>query len=316
MRKILLITLIAASLPISAGVQADVIIKMKSSGKMMGMMEMEITGTEYVRADRSANEDITKMTGGMVAMFGGDEGTEMRDIQVYRLDKGVSWDIDLDEQSYRETPLDVYKQVMEEQAEQGDDDMMGEAEKYDWTINVETKDKPVDINGFKCKGIIATANGVSKENPEEKTDLYFEYWYAEDVKGYDELNEYRKAFAEATGVDVMAAQEGVGSMFAKFDEQFEEMFAKMEEAEGYPIKTIITIKGSGGQMEDTGDMPADDENMPPGMMEMMKGMMGGEESEDGMKTVFSLTTIVESIEEKSVDDSKFEIPEGFTKSEY
>jgi hypothetical protein len=301
---------------IAVGAQADVIVKTKSSGKMMGMMEMEMTGTEYVRGDRSASEDITRMTGGMVAMFGGDEATEVRDLQIYRLDLGLSWDIDLDNKSYKETPLEVYREIMEGQAEQGDDDMLGEAEKYEWTVDIKTEDKPVNINGFSCKGIIASAKGVSKENPEEKTDLHFEYWYAEDVKGYDELNEYRKSFAEATGVDVVASQEGVGSMFAKFDEQFEQMFAKMHETEGYPIKTIINIKGSGGQMPGMGETQMDEESMPPEMMEMMKGLMGGEESEDGMTTVFSLTTIVESIEENPVEDSKFEIPEGFTKSEY
>jgi len=289
---------------------ADVVIKMKSTVNTMGVMNADVEGVEYIRADRNAVESTIKMTGGMLAMLG-DMGA-MKNINIDRLDKGVIWEINPKDMTYSEKPLASLKQEYEDESKKGQDDMLGEAEKYEWTIEVKTEDTPVNISGFKCKGIIATAKGVSKENPTEKTDLLFEYWYAKDVDGYDELMEYRKNYASATGMDVIQSQKEIGQVFSRFGDEFKEMFAKMEQAEGYPIKTVINVKGSQKLTQEGEDEEIDEKNVPPGMMNMMKGMMGGQEkSADGMTTLLSVTSIVESIKEQPVADGQFEIPEGF-----
>ena len=310
MRKVsfFLAAFLIISLAAIAG--ADVVIKMKSTVNTMGVMNADVEGVEYIRADRNAVESTIKMTGGMLAMLG-DMGA-MKNINIDRLDKGVIWEINPKDMTYSEKPLASLKQEYEDESKKGQDDMLGEAEKYEWTIEVKTEDTPVNISGFKCKGIIATAKGVSKENPTEKTDLLFEYWYAKDVDGYDELMEYRKNYASATGMDVIQSQKEIGQVFSRFGDEFKEMFAKMEQAEGYPIKTVINVKGSQKLTQEGEDEEIDEKNVPPGMMNMMKGMMGGQEkSADGMTTLLSVTSIVESIKEQPVADGQFEIPEGF-----
>jgi hypothetical protein len=301
---------------LAAAAAADVVIKTKSTMNTMGFMSADVTGTEYVRADRNATESTTKMTGGMMAMMGGDKAS-IKTASINRLDKGLIWELNAKEMTYSEKPLASLKTDYEEEGEQGQDDMLGEADKYDWTIDVKTEDTPVDISGFKCKGIIATAKGVSKEDPTEKTDLVFEYWYAKDVDGYSELKEYRKNFAAATGLDIVQSQKDAGEIFTRFGDEFKDMFARMEKAEGYPIKTVITVKGSKKMMmQGEADEGMDEKNMPAGMAEMMKGMMGGQEkSEDGMATLLSITSVVESIMKQPVDDSQYEIPEGYSKED-
>lgn len=309
-----LVAALIVGLAVIAG--ADVVIKTQSTVNTMGWMKADVTGVEYIKTDRNATENTIKMTGGMMAMMG--DTPIIKDINIDRLDKGVIWELDSKEMTYSEKPLASLKQEYAEESQEGQDDMLGEADKYEWTIEVKTEDTPVDINGFKCKGIIATAKGVSKEDPTEKTDLLFEYWYAKDVDGYDELMEYRENYAAATGMDIIQSQKEIGQVFARFGDEFEEMFAGMEKADGYPIKTVINVKGSQKMTEEgeADDEEMDKKGMPPGMMDMMKGMMGDKEkSEDGMTTLLSVTSVVESIKEQPVDDSQFEIPEGYSKED-
>jgi len=316
-RRVSLFVSFTVIIGLAAIAAADVVIKTQSTVNTMGWMKADVTGVEYIKSDRNLTENTIKMTGGMMAMMG--DMQTMKDINIDRLDKGVIWELDSKEMTYSEKPLASLKQEYAEESQKGQDDMLGEADKYDWVIEVKTENKPVDINGFKCKGIIATAKGISKEDPTEKTDLLFEYWYAKDVDGYDELMEYRENYAAATGMDIIQSQEDIGQMFARFGDEFEEMFARMEKADGYPIKTVINVKGSQKMTEEgeADDEEMDDKGMPPGMMDMMKGMMGDKEkSEDGMTTLLSVTSIVESITEQPVDDSQFEIPEGYSKEEH
>jgi hypothetical protein len=85
---------------------------------------------------------------------------------------------------------------------------MGNQSDYEWTIDVETFDDETTINGFKCKSIIGHANGVNKEDSEDKMRLTYEYWYAEDVPGLDELKSYGNSLSNATGSDVMSSYQG------------------------------------------------------------------------------------------------------------
>jgi len=78
----------------------------------------------------------------------------------------------------------------------------------------------------------------------------------------------------------------------------------MVEAGGYPIKTVIKVESTEGAAEG-GQIPPE--------MKAMMGITDEAIGEDGMMTVFSLASEVQSIEKKSIDDSKFEIPEGFEK---
>jgi hypothetical protein len=313
-RTIAILCVIGIAIP----AQADVVVKQKSSFSMAGLMDMDMTGTEYVKADRSTNETSTTVTGGMMAMFGG-QGQAMQTIEITRLDKGVAWDVKVEDSLYTERPLASIKQDMmdEESAgtqdeEEAEKNVLGDPDQYDWTVKVTTTDKPVDINGFKCKGITTTADGVSKTDPKDKAQMIFEYWYSKDVDGYDELMNYRNAYAKATGVDMMEANENTAMFFDKYGDQFKEMQDKMKNAEGYPIKTTVIVKGT-QPAEEAGD-ENDKQGGEPDMQAMMKAMMGAKEQEksaDGMVTIMSITNTIESITKEPVDNSKFEVPAGF-----
>jgi len=297
---------------------ADVIVKQHTSSDMMGMMKMSVDCTEYVKGDKSCNMSKIKMIGGMAAMMGDAGGMESREIT--RIDKVVKWNLDTKSSTYTEMTMAEIDEMLgsDESYEEGGPGMgMGDEADYDWTVEVTTDDNEVDINGFMCKKITGKASGVGIKNPDEKMELTFEYWYSQNVPGIDELNSYYEAIPEATGTEMTNNQKGAEAFYGMYGSQFDEMFQKLEQSGGYPIKTVILVQGNqsmGGMGGD--DVDLDDENIPSGMKDMLGGLMGKKDEPGGLKTLFSITNEVTSIEEKSIDDSRFEIPEGYQKAQY
>jgi len=302
----------AAILLIAASAAADVVIKQKTAVDMMGFMNMDMDGTQYVKGDKSYTGGETKMKGGMAAMMGGGGASEFAEIT--RLDKGVLWHLQPDKKTYTETNLSEFKEDMAkgQQNMPAEDD---DADQYDWTVKVTASDASENINGFDCKKITGDASGVKKDDPEDKVHIVYEYWYARDVAGYDELLSHYKKFGEVTGVDMMQAQHGAEQLFAKYSSQFGEMVEQMKKAEGVPIKMNIMVESTQAAEAAEEEAPADTEGMPPGMKEMLSGLMGRGQtkSEGGMAKVFSMTNEVTSITTKAVDDGQFEIPADYKK---
>ncbi|MCP4583381.1 MAG: hypothetical protein GY839_17370 [candidate division Zixibacteria bacterium] len=302
---------------LTAFASADVIVKQQTSSDMMGMMKINVDGTEYIKGDKSCNMSKMKMGGGMAGMMGDAGGTDVYEIT--RVDMGVKWNLDSRTKAYTETNLSAIKDMMggDKSYEQGGPGMgMGDEAEYDWTVEVTSSDDEVDINGFKCKNLTGKATGVGVKNPDEKMQLTFEYWYAVDVPGKDELTSYYKSMASATGTEMMTNQKGAEAFYGMYGDQFGEMFKKLDESGGYPIKTVILVEGN----QDKGGMGGgnanlDDENIPAGMKDMLSGMMGKKDDQGGLKTMFSVTNEVTSIEETAIDDSQFEIPEGYSKGQ-
>jgi hypothetical protein len=309
-RRLNMLFSLSLVLCLSLALQADVIIKHRSSIETGGgMMSMDVDGTEYIKTDMSYMGGKVTMKGGMAAMMAGMAPTEF--VQITRLDKGVMWELNAKSKSYTETDLKSMKEMVTKTSGSGMGDDIDQS-KYEWNVEVTASGSKTDINGFKCKNVKGIANGVHKEDPEDKVRLTYEYWYADDTPGYDELVNHNKRFSEATGIDMLKTQQSAQKIFCQYGPQFDEMNEKMKDAKGISIKTVIMVEGTkgqgmGGEMGKT--------KMPEGMKEMFGGKQGKEQekSEEGMSKVFSLTTEILSIEKKGVDDSKFEIPEGYSK---
>jgi len=124
----------------------------------------------------------------------------------------------------------------------------------------------------------------------------------------NELTEFSKGFADIAGVDMMWSQNSMSQFFGYYGDQFNEMSEQMKQAGGYPIKTTILMEST----EAMGGGGDDNSQIPPEMRAMM-GLDDKPKSEDGMNMVFTLTTEVTNIEKGDVDNSEFEIPEGYSK---
>jgi len=298
-------TTIACLLLFLAAANADVVVERKISFQMMGMPEMEMTSTEQIQEDKSCGR--TEFSGG--SMMGMAAGAQQAEINITRLDKGVMWNLNESSRKYSEHDLSAMKDDMNAAAGEPD-----KSDKYEWTVDIE-KPEPTEINGIPCTGIIAVATGVHKENPEEKVVLTMEQWVSDEVPGQETLEAFEENYATATGMSRQSRERIVKKLGTKFGSAFDKLMEGTKELEGIPIKMVITGKTTAEVPSMPGMSEEDMKNMDPEAAAMMKKFMPEKtkESEGGMNTLFSVTTEITGITTEDVDDSVFEIPEGYTK---
>jgi len=305
--KYLMVVLMLVFLLAGAVSHADVIVKSKSIVDMGGMMSSQSDGVDNIKGDKSYNSMTTRMTGGMAAMFNKGKPKEM--VTITRLDKGLFWNLDPERKSYKETTLEEMKKQFADV--KGGNEKEKEPE-YTWTVDVKALDGPQTINGFKCNGVLGKATGINKKNTADTLFINYEQWAAKDVPGASDMETYQKNYAKAMGIDQMWAKENMGSVLKQYGAEFAELAIKVNEAGGYPIRTIISVEGG---VKPEG---AESDETPSGAMSMMSKMLGKkadkqEGDKGGRSKVFSMTHEIQSVEVKGVDDSQFEIPAGYKK---
>jgi hypothetical protein len=312
---------------------ADVIIKKKTKMEgLFGMGGSESSETEYIKSDKSCTKTETKFTGGIMKMAG--KGKKSEDMHVTRLDKGVIWNIFPDKKKYTEMTFDSLKVFMNMFKDgMGDAQLENDEYKesdYEWKVEIKGPDNAGDVNGFKCQSIIGKAMGTNKKDPKDKINIAYSYWLSNNIPNFEEMDQYYKNYAKALGLDDYRTQQDMSKFASKYAGQLNELFEKVKQAGGYPIKMSILIEKTADEedeaeseeaaKEETGDEEAEsDAESAKQAAEMMKkigGMLGQKEqkkSAEGMITVIDMTYEVTAIESKSVDDAKFEIPAGFEK---
>lgn len=320
-RFMLLLGLVLISIAIC---QADVVVKKKTSlGGMMGMGNNESSETEYISADKSCSERSSKFTGGMMAKA--TKGKKSENIQITRLDKGMVWNLEPDGKTYTEMSLDSLKIMMESLKGSLKDMPMGEDKtdesKYEWTVDIKGPDDAGMINGFKCKSLSGKAIGTNKENPKDKIRITYEYWLGQDVTGFKEMDQFYSNYAKAMGFDDYRTQQGMEAMAGKWASHFGDLLQKVKEAGGFPVKINMLVEKTEEAGADSGERGAESDSAQAArkaadVMGKIGGLFGQKKpakSADGMSTVFSMSQEVTSIEEKSGNEGKYELPSGYKK---
>ncbi len=290
-----------------AAANADVTVKRQVTFQMLGMPEMEMVSTEQLNEAKSCSR-TEFAPNSMMGMMGGEQKAEMN---ITRLDKGVMWNVNEDAKIYSEYELSELGAEMDQADLTGEEDA---SDKYEWTVEVEPQEL-TDINGFPCTGIIATATGVHKENADETVVLVFEQWVSDEVPGQETLDAYDAKFSDVTGMERQAREKMVKKLAAKFGTAFDKLAERTADLEGYPIKITLTGKTTVEVPSATGMTEEDLKDMDPEAKAMMERFMPkkDEASGDGMNILFSVATEVMDIKTEDVDDSAYEIPEGYTK---
>lgn len=312
MKKSVFLILIPILFLLSSAVSADVMIKSKATmGQMLGIGSSESVSSVYIRGDKNRTETTTSFKSQMLQMGQRDMSSET--IEIIRLDKEVRWDIDKNDQSYRETFLKALKPMKRDyemqESPQSPSLPDDEVEDYTWTVTVDISEKGEEVNGFKCNKAIVNATGVNKEDNSDSMFVTLKMWKSEELPNIPEIEAFYKKFTEITGFD-----EDVGSMKMEeyssgFGDEFEESARKIEEMKGYQVKMemLVQTSSSGKAGDEESDISA-----------MMKGLMGkgkSEEPEGKHVTVFSMADEIISVDDSSIDDDMFEVPEGFVKKQ-
>jgi len=274
----------------------------------MGMPATDMLTTVQISADKS--HTLTEFKpGSMMAMMGGQQPAE---VNIIRLDKAVMWNLNESAKTYMEFSLADIKKMMDANDSAAAD--VDAVDKYEWTFDVKKQDETT-LNGLPCKGIIATATGVNKEDPNDKVVLGYEQWSSDNIPGKETLDAFSKHFIEITGLDPYGRDQITKNAAATYGKQLMELAQKADELQGYPIKIVFTGKTTGTVDLPMGMSEKDMKEMDPRAAAMMKQMMGkkGEASPDGMNSLFSVKIEITDVGSKAADNSTFEIPEGYTK---
>lgn len=286
---------------------ADVIIKTKTDMDMIGAGKIKMEQAQYIKGDRSYDESTTILEGKMAEMAG---SKNMKNIQIVRLDKGVGWSLNPNKKNYTEFSFEQMKANLEQARKQ----KMAAApmDEYEWKTEFSKDIGSQEIIGHDCKGIRAVSVGVNKNDPKDSVFITNEQWFSENLPGGTEFMNFADKMSETVGNEKgFLNQMSMNPMLAKFGDQFGEIAKEFENVEGVPLKTVLVVEGTINPMAAAmGGQELDDEAK--AMMEKMGIAIPGE-AEGGHHNLISLTSTVSKIEEKPIDNAKYEIPEGFKK---
>ncbi|UCF71639.1 MAG: DUF4412 domain-containing protein [candidate division WOR-3 bacterium] len=207
---------------VASVMSADVMYEMTSTTSGMMGMKAETQMRVFVKGDRSLTEMTAEnpMTG------------PMSDTKIIRLDKGVIWSIDHENEKYSEHSLET---------------MSGATEEYEET-EMEMPELKVFRTGEKkqilkkdCEQVI-----VSMESAGEEGKMTFKQtmWVTKEIPGYKEIQEFQKQMAES----------GLGSssaMMGPNKKNYEEFQKKISEIDGFPLEIDMDITMGGEGMSFT-----------------------------------------------------------------
>ena len=302
----LLMTAIPFLLSITA--RADVIIKSKATvGPMLGIGTSESDITTYIKGDKNRTDTKTTFEGQLFTKAKPEDKVSSN-TEIYRLDKEIKWNLESRNNTYRE----IYLGSLRPPA--GDAGQASEADDYTWQVEYNIADKGEAVNGFNCKKAVIDAVGINKSDESDSMFVRLQIWKSEQVPGLDEIEQYYRNLAEITGFDEDSGTDKIKAYSAGFGNEFAESAEKIEEMDGFTVKTAMRIqKSSGGDNQGSGKM---------NMSDLMKGMFGNDsDTSDGTGaadtriTILSITENVESVDDSSIDDDMFEIPEGYQRAE-
>jgi len=309
-------------------VQAGVIVESKYSTNMASMFGFEFKTTAYIEGDRLRND--VEMDGGSMGMMGGDMSGMMGESSILRADKGVMWKL-FDDSTYEETDLETLKAMLTEDTvnekyqifETGEDSVSGEDwEKAEDKIRrtIEGSDSVYNINGYECRKYIINTVVHDDEDPDMKLGIFATLYVTDDIPGQDVYTNYQKNIAGEYGLDFGAQNFGGDESMGRLLGTYMQFYDSLVQNDEVIMKNIIEMKMSVPDSlnevsaaellgEDSG---SEDAAM---MMQMIKMMqsMAKEIPEDGMLTIMSMTGEITGIKEAAIEESRFEVPEGYEK---
>jgi hypothetical protein len=289
MKRVALVLMCISLVPVVTA--ADLVIKEKtSSGGFMGMGASEGTEVTYVKGDKVRTESTVMFKGMRPGMAPAEASTT---VTIIRLDKGVVWHLDQDKKTYMEISLS------------GDEvgGTGGEARFEVKDIKVEKTGEKRETAGYKCEGVNVEMTYEASSGAQmmtETTDILF--WITPEGK---ELKEMRTVWER------MLERAGSGKEDMPMKHAMRELSKTMEDLEGVPLGMDIVVNLP---MAQTGEQEAEMKEAMKMMRQFMKGEEAQEEAEEGEDVPanqMKITRETVSISVEDVDDSLFEIPEGY-----
>jgi len=218
--------------------------------------------------------------------------------------------IDYNAGTYDEMPLSSFGEIMKLTRGEWPTDVVDQIE---WSISFvnDIRDK---INDFECLGIKINVNGVNKDDSLQKITVISEQWKTIDSSNSNEFDLLKQMLLDSAGTDLNPVNMIMEDMSYRYYPNFDSLALQFRNLNGFMIKSLMTIgivsPPFNDKQENNRNRTIYDE-----AVEMMRyiNQQTGRKNEDGMMTIFSLSSNVIDINFDKIDPGTLNIPEGFTK---
>ena len=201
----------------------DVMYEMMTTTEgLMGMGGGETLISVFIKDDCSRTEMV--MRDSMVS--------EMKNVFITRLDKGVIWTLDMDNEQYSEMKLGQ-EMITEEEIKLEEEPRIPAPE-----FVVEKTGKKKILLGKKCEEVVVS---MKVEDAEGSMNFTQTMWNTKDITGCNEITEFNKKMTE------MGMKSSKSGMMAD-KKSFEEFQNKINEIEGFPLELDLEVIVASEQM--------------------------------------------------------------------
>lgn len=195
-----------------------------------------------VTADRKNTDSTFKWTGAVMSLLTKDK----RKINIVRLDKELVWDVDMKEKRYLEYPIKNSATQLGVIV----DDPSAETVYVEDCSRCKSSIKRTGIkkvvNGYDAEQVILSLNCKEQKQPgeaPESTTVTLEVWIAAGVKFDPMMDEFNKAFARKSGVDMQVQiSNAAGEEMLRAFPMVKDLALMMKDLKGYPILSTLTIE--------------------------------------------------------------------------
>ncbi|MCK4224767.1 MAG: hypothetical protein KAX39_06280 [candidate division Zixibacteria bacterium] len=304
--------------------QADVSYKQKTiSSGTLAFGGTETQTTVMLKSDRQKMVTQTKFTG-KLSKFMAKGGT--KSVQITRLDKELTWNIDPDRKKYTEISFEEMKKMFEEmeKAVQEAESLKTEKETVpEPKVEVYVTGKKKKISGYPCEQAIIkmTVEGEDEKSGKNQTFIITnEMWLTKDFPAQKEIKEFENKMSQKLGMKQGYGQD-MFSAFTQFGIDVNKLTEEMKKIEGFPILQTITMEVKGEKIEAEMESSVEEEEEDEDDMEeealkgLAKGLFGKKEKggKEERNIILSITTEVTEVKTGKINDSEFELPSGLEK---
>lgn len=334
---------------LGAEARADVTIqqRMSVSGPVQ-LANMTGTTTTSISGDRSRTQTELRMESALMRTLARGAGES---VEIVSLGEDRIWSLNPAKKTYTETTFTAQRAALQKNI-----DAMREAQgtqqqsasgvdesSCEWLppeSDVKRTGAKQSIAGYQAEQIVVTGTQACRDRQTSKTcqfTLTLDQWIAPDFSEAEETLDFQRAYAEKLGLSAGASRdvaEQAEAMFGRYEGIWKEIGSRMQEVDGYPVKTSFALAVGGPECETAG--AAGTREGRPSVGALAQGALGGlggllnrgrrnqqpepqqeaavaPSGSDSMVNLMTITSELVSVRTDPVSEDLFQVPAGFRK---
>ncbi len=327
--------------PAWADVKVEVVTQV---GGIAGMGASDIHTQEFYQGDKKRSESNVKFTGAVLGAIQkwrnrGDNGNQS--VTIFRVGETKMFSLNPDQKTYREQPIYTPpKPGQEHKSSFSGASQFSQSEKNDVRVvknelTVQDTGKTRVINGFNTREYLITWNLETeniKTHERGRSLLATELWNSDDARlatARKDVDNYNRAYVRLFHVAMptdLAKQYGMQQFSFLTGKDMKAFTDKMSQIKGYPV--VSDVKWESGCIS---NCPENKQSQSQSQEEQGSGSSSGLSSllamrakrneqanqqynVNGLSTIFSSRTEVQTVDTGSLPASLFEVPAGYSKN--